>query len=159
MAGCARLRSLGRTALLNTLTVTLRFLAKRWLMLAKELKMHDNLLDVLTRQHASRLRESFGIGPQTAAVLVAVAGDNPERLRSEAALAALCGTSPLQASSGKTIRHRLNRGGIDPQITRFGRLSNSNLCRAPHQRRHVKQRNSSMPKALSCQGAIPAYFG
>jgi len=40
-----------------------------------------------------------------------VAGDNPERLKSEAALAALCGTSPLQASSGKTVRHRLNRGG------------------------------------------------
>lgn len=46
-----------------------------------------------------------------AAVLVAVAGDNPERLKSEVALAALCGTSPLQASSGKTVRHRLNRGG------------------------------------------------
>jgi len=43
--------------------------------------------------------------------LVAVAGDNPEHLKSEAALAALCGTSPLQASSGKTVRHRLNRGG------------------------------------------------
>jgi transposase len=40
-----------------------------------------------------------------------VAGDNPDRLKSEAALAALCGASPLQASSGKTQRHRLNRGG------------------------------------------------
>lgn len=53
----------------------------------------------------------FGVGPQTAAVLLSVAGDNPERLKSEAALAALCGASPLPASSGKTIRHRLNRGG------------------------------------------------
>ncbi|WP_258879153.1 transposase [Paraburkholderia sp. BL6669N2] len=48
--------------------------------------------------------DRFGVGPQTAAVLVAVAGDNPERLKNEAALAALCGTSPLQASSGKTVR-------------------------------------------------------
>ncbi|MBX3121268.1 MAG: IS110 family transposase, partial [Fimbriimonadaceae bacterium] len=56
-------------------------------------------------------RNQFGVGPQTAATLIAVAGDNPERLRNEAALAALCGASPLQASSGKTIRHRLNREG------------------------------------------------
>ena len=65
----------------------------------------------VTSLHARRLRERFGVGPQTAAVLVAVAGDNPERLKGEAALAALCGTSPLQPSSGKTLRHRLNRGG------------------------------------------------
>nr|WP_244438992.1 IS110 family transposase [Paraburkholderia dilworthii] len=108
---CARLRSLGNTPLLQTLTSTLRLLAKRWLTLADELKTLDAMLERLTTQHAKRLRERFGVGPQTAAVLVAVAGDNPERLKSEAALAASCGASPLQASSGKTIRHRLNRGG------------------------------------------------
>ncbi|WP_118186090.1 IS110 family transposase [Paraburkholderia phosphatilytica] len=108
---CARLRSLGKTPMLQTLTTTLRLLAKRWLTLAEELKALDTMLDSLTSQHARRLRDRFGVGPQTAAVLVAVAGDNPERLKSEAALAALCGTSPLQASSGKTVRHRLNRGG------------------------------------------------
>lgn len=64
-----------------------------------------------TQQHAKRLTERFGVGPQTAAVLVAVAGDNPERLKNESSLAALCGVTPLQASSGKTVRHRLNRGG------------------------------------------------
>jgi transposase len=47
----------------------------------------------------------------TAAILLSVAGDNPERLKSEAALASLCGVNPLPASSGKTVRHRLNRGG------------------------------------------------
>jgi transposase len=109
--GCIRLRSLGKTPMLQTLTTTLRLLAKRWMTLAEELKSLDAMLDDLTSQHAKRLRERFGVGPQTAAVLVAVAGDNPERLKSEAALAALCGTSPLQASSGKTVRHRLNRGG------------------------------------------------
>ncbi|WP_405044810.1 transposase [Paraburkholderia sp. USG1] len=108
---CARVRSLGKTPMLQTLTATLRLLAKRWLTLAEELKALDAMLESLTSQHARRLRERFGVGPQTAAVLVAVAGDNPERLKSEAALAALCGTSPLQASSGKTVRHRLNRGG------------------------------------------------
>ncbi len=80
-------------------------------MLSVELKELDATLDHLTSQSAKRLRSQFGVGPQTAVILLAVAGDNPERLRNEAALAASCGGSPLQASSGKTIRHRLNRGG------------------------------------------------
>jgi transposase len=109
--GCSRLRSLGSTPLLQTLTATLVLLAKRWLALEDEIKTLDVMLESLTTQYAPRLREKFGVGPQTAAVLVAVAGDNPERLKSEASLAALCGVSPLQASSGKTVRHRLNRGG------------------------------------------------
>ena len=52
-----------------------------------------------------------GVGPDTAATLLIAAGSNPERLRSEAAFAALCGVCPIPASSGKTNRHRLNRGG------------------------------------------------
>lgn len=111
MAGCAHLRQLGSTTLLLALTSTLRLLAKRWLMLAAELKELDAELEKLTTQFAPHLREQFGVGPLTAATLIVVAGDNPERLRSEAALAALCGVNPLPASSGKTVRHRLNRGG------------------------------------------------
>lgn len=71
----------------------------------------DEALEQLTRKYASNLRSQFGVGPQTAATLLAVAGDNPERLKNEAALASLCGVNPLPASSGKTVRHRLNRGG------------------------------------------------
>lgn len=52
-----------------------------------------------------------GVGPDSAAALLVSAGDNPERLVSEASFAALCGTSPVEASSGKTQRRRLNRGG------------------------------------------------
>ena len=55
--------------------------------------------------------ELFGIGPDTAATLLVTAGGNPERLRPEAAFAALCGVNPVPASSGRTNRHRLNRGG------------------------------------------------
>ncbi|ABO60040.1 transposase IS116/IS110/IS902 family protein (plasmid) [Burkholderia vietnamiensis G4] len=111
VANCARIRSLGNTPMLQTLTTTLRLLAKRWIALEDELETLDAMLEQLTHQHAPRLRQRFGVGPYTAAKLVTVAGDNPERLKNEAALAALCGTSPLQASSGKTVRHRLNRGG------------------------------------------------
>nr|WP_232554361.1 IS110 family transposase [Klebsiella michiganensis] len=79
--------------------------------LTEELNELDESLDKLTRKYASNLRSQFGVGPQTAATLLAVAGDNPERLKNEAALASLCGVNPLPASSGKTVRHRLNRGG------------------------------------------------
>ena len=53
----------------------------------------------------------FGVGFDTAAKLLVAAGDNPERIRTEGAWAHLCGVAPIPASSGKTRRHRLNRGG------------------------------------------------
>lgn len=108
---CAHLRTLGESNWMITLATTLRLLAKRWLYLNDELKALDKTLEQLTLQAAKRMRQQYGVGPQTAAILLSVAGDNPERLRSEAALASLCGVNPLEASSGKTVRHRLNRGG------------------------------------------------
>jgi transposase len=108
---CSRIRSLGETSWSKTLVTTLRLLAKRWLYLTEELKSLDKDLEQLTAKSAKRVRNQFGVGPQTAAILLSVAGDNPERLRSESALASLCGVNPLEASSGKTVRHRLNRGG------------------------------------------------
>lgn len=164
--GCARLRSLGKTPMLQTLTTTLRLLAKRWLTLAEELKVLDTLLDSLTARHARRLRERFGVGPQTAAVLVAVAGDNPERLKSEAALAALCGTSPLQASSGKTVRHRLNRGGNRSANNALWTIAMVRmrsdhrtpvLRRTPDEGRSVQQGNSPLPETLYRERAVPAH--
>ena len=58
-----------------------------------------------------QLRAVYGVGPDTAATLLTAIGDNPDRICSDAAFAKLCGVCPLEASSGKTIRHRLNRGG------------------------------------------------
>ena len=68
-------------------------------------------MDQLTRQAAPTLRAAFGIGPDTAAEMLIVFGDNPQRITSEAAFAKLCGTCPIPASSGQTNRHRLYRGG------------------------------------------------
>jgi transposase len=63
-------------------------------------------------QVAPELVSLRGIGTDHAATLLIVAGDNPQRLRSEASFASLlCGVSPIEASSGKVVRHRLNRGG------------------------------------------------
>jgi transposase len=89
----------------------LRSLARRYIQLTQEIETLDAQLVRLTAAFAPALMESFGIGPDTAAALLITAGSNPERLKSEAAFAALCGVSPVPASSGKTNRHRLNRGG------------------------------------------------
>ncbi|MGM8228114.1 IS110 family transposase [Cellvibrio sp. ARAG 10.3] len=106
---CISVRSLGRSSLLYTYGNVK--LAKRWMTLAEELDHLDKSLDMLTQEHCKSLRSRMGIGPYAAATLVTVAGDNPERLKNESALAALCGVNPLPASSGKTVRHRLSRGG------------------------------------------------
>jgi len=89
----------------------LRSLGRRWLDLAKEIASHDRILEDLTRSSAPSLCDAFGIGADTAAEMLIVFGDNPGRVRSEAAFAKLCGVSPIPASSGKTNRHRLSRGG------------------------------------------------
>ena len=68
-------------------------------------------LDELVTALNPGLRAAFGVGPDTAAQLLITAGGNPDRLRSEASFAALCGAAPVPASSGKPQRHRLSRGG------------------------------------------------
>jgi transposase len=89
----------------------LRALARRWLALDEEIRAHDAHLGRLTRQRAPELVGAHGMGAGTAAAMLLLVGDNPERIRSEAAFAKLCGACPIPASSGKTNRHRLNRGG------------------------------------------------
>jgi transposase len=86
-------------------------LGQRYQALEAELAAVDAELDRLTAQAAPRLRQLYGVGPEIAGALLAAAGDNPERLHSEAAFSMLCGASPIPASSGKTVRHRLNRSG------------------------------------------------
>ena len=91
---------------------TLRSLARRWLALAGEIATHDRHLERLTAETAPTLREGFAVGATTAAAMLIIFGDNPERIRSEAAFAKLCGACPIPASSGMTTgRHRLYRGG------------------------------------------------
>jgi transposase len=91
--------------------LTLRTLARRWEALDDEITMLDAHLDELTVTVAPTLRAINGVGAQNAAALLAAAGDNPERMRSATSFAPLCGTSPIDASSGRQRRHRLNRGG------------------------------------------------
>jgi len=93
-----------------TLT-TLRDLARRIRTLDDETKRISGHLKTLVTEMAPSLLEIHGLGADGAAVLLVAAGDNPERIVSEPAWAHLCGVAPIPASSGKTIRHRLNRSG------------------------------------------------
>jgi transposase len=90
---------------------SLRALGRRVLYLDEELARVDDLLGELVGPYAPELLAIPGVGVQTAAILVVAAGDNPERVRTEAAWAHLCGVAPIEASSGKITRHRLDRGG------------------------------------------------
>jgi transposase len=92
-------------------TLALAGLARRYQHLNAEISLLTRSLDQLTATAAPKLRALLGVGPDSAAALLITAGDNWQRLHSEAAFAALCGSSPVEASSGKTRRHRLNRGG------------------------------------------------
>jgi transposase len=90
---------------------TLRLLARRILELTGEINELNTRIAAGVDARAPQLLRRYGVGPDTAAALLLAAGDNPERLNSEASFAALCGVSPIEASSGKTQRRRLNRGG------------------------------------------------
>jgi transposase len=90
---------------------TLRAVAQRWFTLDEEISVHERLLSGLVDQLAPQLTAAVGIGPDNASESLLALGDNAERLHTEAAFAKLCGTCPIPASSGKTHRYRLNRGG------------------------------------------------
>lgn len=95
----------------KTTKVALRTLARQHQMLTVDLDALRVQLDELTTQANPALRHAVGIGPDVASILLIAAGDNPQRLATDAEFAALCGASPVEASSGKHVNHRLNKGG------------------------------------------------
>jgi transposase len=97
--------------------IAMKKLARRYLQLSEEISDSDGLLDDMITELAPQLIAVTGIGTETAGQILVTVGDNPHRVHSEAAFAMLCGVAPLPASSGKTQRHRLNRGG-DRQANR-----------------------------------------
>jgi transposase len=111
---CARLR-IPKDANLDDPTLTarrmLRRLAKRIEMLDEEIAEANAELDDLLTRHAPNLLAVNGVGTEAAGQILTTAGQNIDRLKSEASLARLCGVAPIPASSGNTTRHRLHRGG------------------------------------------------
>jgi transposase len=111
VAVAARFRLNDPDDVLEATRFALRSVARRYEVLSEEIAQLEVQLDRLVGETAPELVSLPGIGTDHAATLLIVVGDNPERLKSEASFASLCGVSPVQASSGKVVRHRLNRGG------------------------------------------------
>lgn len=120
--------------------IALRGLARRHQHLTVEITELDKLIEPLVAAINPDLLAVHGIGPDTAAQLLVTAGDNPERLHSEAAFSMLCGVAPLPASSGKTRRHRLNRGGDRDANCALYRIAMCRLRWNPRTRAYSDQR-------------------
>jgi transposase len=124
--------------------LALRSLARRILELDDEVVELDDLIVQLVHELGPALVTAVGVGVEVAGQLLVTAGDNPERLRHEAGFAMLCGVAPLPASSGKTQRHRLNRGG--------DRAANSALHLAVITRMRVDPRTQAYVARRTAEG-------
>jgi transposase len=119
-----------------------QLLARRILALTTEINELKRRIGDTLAAHAPLLLQRHGVAPDTAAALLIAAGDNPERLHTEASFAALCGTSPVEASSGKTQRRRLNRGGDRQANCALHTIVLSRLRWDPRTRDYLKRRTA-----------------
>jgi transposase len=129
----------------------LRTLAKRHQFLTSQADELEAQVDVLVTAANPALRAAFGVGPNTAAQLLITAGGNPERLSSEASFAALCGAAPVEASSGKSRKHRLSRGGDRGGNCALHRIALVRMSSHPQTREYVarqRQKNKSTKAIL-----------
>ena len=136
----------------------MRALGRRVLLLDQEKADLDELLGELVTTTSPELLAVYGVGVDTAAILLVTAGDNPERLRSEAAWAHLCGVAPIEASSGKVTRRRLNRGGDRQANHALWRIA---LCRMRHDARtraYVERRTSEGRSKLEIIRILKRYI-
>jgi len=133
--------------------VALRSVARRYQALSEEIFELEAHLDRLVGQAAPGLVALLGIGTDNAATLLIVAGDNPQRLGSEASFANLCGVSPIEASSGKVVRHRLNRGGNREANRALYMVCLARMRRDPRTQEYVARRTQegkSKPEIIRC---------
>lgn len=130
-----------RDAVIYATKLAMRSLGRRVLSIDDEIVRLDAALAELVTATAPGLVGLYGVGVDTAAILCVAAGDNPQRVHSEAAWAHLCGVAPLEATSGKvTRRHRLNRGGNRQANHALWRIVFTRLGSDPRTRTYVARR-------------------
>jgi transposase len=140
VAVCARFRTGEVTDPGEATKAALRTLARRHLDLSAEITVLDAHLAQLCATINPALLAAHGVGPEVAATLLVTAGDNPHRMGSEAAFAALCGASPVEASSGKVTRHRLNQGGDRQANNALWRIVLVRMSSDPRTKAYVARR-------------------
>jgi transposase len=143
MAGLAALRPRPGDVADHATRVALRELGRRARFLDGQIERLDALIVPLVTAHAPGLLALYGVGPNTAALLLIAAGDHPGRLRSEAAWAHLCGAAPIPASSGKVTRHRLNPGGDRQANHALWRIVFTRLGSDPATRAYAERRTAA----------------
>jgi len=148
----------GTDAVTFATKTSLRILGRRVLAIDAELVVLDTLLSALVTTTAPRLLELHGVGIHTAALLLVTAGDNPQRLRSEASWAHLCGVSPIQASSGKVTRHRLNRGGDRQANHALWRIALTRMSSDPRTRVYVERRTADGKSKAEIMRVLKRYI-
>src|SRR5215468_11005049 len=142
-AACSGCRSSPSRQLVRYDTLlALRELGRRAQYLEGQRARLDELITPLVTARAPGLLSLFGVGPDTAAVLLIAAGDHPGRLRSEAARAHLCAAAPIPASSGKVTRNRLNRGGDRQANHPLWRIVITRMSSHPATRAYVQRRTA-----------------
>ena len=140
VAGLAALRPRPGDVVGYATRIALRELGRRAEFLGGQLERLDELIVPLVTARAPGLLALYGIGPDTAALLLIAAGDHPGRLRSEAAWAHLCATAPIPASSGKVTRHRLNPSGDRQANHALWRIVITRMSSHPPTRAYVERR-------------------
>jgi transposase len=138
--------------------ISLKSLGRRYLELHDEIADLDAMIRAIVNELAPNLVARNSIGHVGAAQLLLTAGDNPERLRSEASFAALCGVSPVPASSGKTIRHRLNRGGDRAANSALHIIAIGRLRTDPKTKAYVAKRIAEGHSKLDAIRALKRYL-
>lgn len=140
LRACASLDTHTPVDTMTAAAYTLRLLARRITALTAEITDLDRRITDTVNTCTPELLHQQGVGPDTAAALLLAAGDNPHRLTTEAGFAALCGVSPVEMSSGKTQRRRLNRGGDRQANSALYTVVLSRLRWDQHTRDYVERR-------------------
>lgn len=138
--------------------LAMRELAQRIQLLDEQLARTKIRLSRITTAVAPELVACKGVGPDTASTILVSAGDNPHRLRNERAFASLAGANPIPASSGKTTRHRLNRGGDRQLNSALWRIAIVRLATDDSTRAYLQRRVSEGKTKIEAIRCIKRYI-
>lgn len=153
MAGPRLMEELPSVRAEGALGAALGALADLWAAARNAALDMERAIEASLEENCPALLAMYGCGPVSAAKLAVAAGDNPGRLRSEASFAAICGACPIPASSGKTVRHRLNRGGDRQANSALHEIARQRVMRDPETAEYAERaraRGKSDREVMRC---------